>query len=652
MIALAERSAAQKTLKNELLRWADFCVPQVLRSIRDFSEAEIIIPDGPYKGRRFRCDRQPWAGLWFDQIDSGKWQRFAATGPSQSGKTLCCYVIPTLYHLFEIGETVVCGVPKMEMAHDKWRQDFLPAIEASRFRELLPVRGKGSRGGDFDSVTFRNGATLKFMTGGGDDKSRAGFTARVVVVTEVDGLDKSSELSREADPITQLEARTRSYGHRRRIYLECTVSTEQGRIWQEYRNGTASKIVMPCPHCDLWVAPERQNFIGWDAGETEFEAELRAMFYCPECATGWSEEQRQAANRVSKLIHKGQSAGSDGSAVGDAPQTRTLGFRWSAVNNLFASTSELGAEEWKAAKELDQENAEKARKQFVWCEPVQPSAEGMSSVSVDSIMLRTSGLARGELPASCVAVTIGIDIGKHLLHWVAKAWDTTPTAYTIDYGVQETNADQIGEDTGIMIALRTLRDSFIAGWKSGERVVTPTIVFVDSGNWTETVYRFCAESGAPFWPTKGFGTTQYGSNQKYHRPQNAVQNGADWHLSRVNGIDLVEIDADAWKSRVHSRLECRKDEPFAIQLFNEQARGHFQFAKHLTAETKVQEFVVGRGLVTRWEKIRKANHYLDCEAMANCAADAAGIRAEQVITEAQPTRVSVEVRPDGRPWME
>lgn len=57
----------------------------------------------------------------------------------------------------------------------------------------------------FASRKFVNGATLKFMSAGGGDK------------------------------ITQLEARTRAYGRLKRIYMECTVSTEQGRTWQEYQ---------------------------------------------------------------------------------------------------------------------------------------------------------------------------------------------------------------------------------------------------------------------------------------------------------------------------------------------------------------------------------------------------------------------------------
>ena len=188
-----------------------------LRTMREFAEEEIIIPDGPFAGRRFRCTRQPYTRLWLDAIDSGRWSRCVATGPTQSGKTLSAFVIPTLYHLFEIGETVILGLPDMDMTSDKWNKDILPVIEQSRYRDLMPRHGGGSRGRRVESLTFRNGATLKFMSGGGSDKSRAGFTSRVVVVTETDGMDQPGATSRESDKITQLEARTRAYGNRKRI---------------------------------------------------------------------------------------------------------------------------------------------------------------------------------------------------------------------------------------------------------------------------------------------------------------------------------------------------------------------------------------------------------------------------------------------------
>ena len=154
------------------------------------------------------------------------------------------------------------------------------------------------------------------MSGGGGDKSRAGFTARVVVVTETDGMDRPGFTSRESDKITQLEARTRAYGSRKRVYLECTVSTEQGRTWREYQQGTRSRIVLPCPGCNDWVAPEREHLTGWQGAENQASAKKSGAFSCPSCGEIWSSEQRAEANRRSRLLHEGQSvdakAGSQG----------------------------------------------------------------------------------------------------------------------------------------------------------------------------------------------------------------------------------------------------------------------------------------------------------------------------------------------------
>ncbi len=132
-------TALSQTTQRELKLFLERARPPRVRSMRQFAEAEIVIPDGPFAGRRFRCSRQPYTGLWFDAVDSGHWSRYVATGPTQSGKTLSCFVIPLLYHLFEIGETVICGLPDMDMAADKWREDILPAIEQSRYRDLLPT---------------------------------------------------------------------------------------------------------------------------------------------------------------------------------------------------------------------------------------------------------------------------------------------------------------------------------------------------------------------------------------------------------------------------------------------------------------------------------------------------------------------------------
>jgi hypothetical protein len=127
-------------------------------------------------------------------------------------------------------------------------KDILPVIRASRYADQLPDSGRGSRSDEIkDSVTFKNGATLKVMSGGGGDAKRSGYTARVVAMTEVDKMDRAGEASRETSKIGQLEARTDAFADDAITYMECTVSYEEGRIWQEYIHGTAEPHRLPLP---------------------------------------------------------------------------------------------------------------------------------------------------------------------------------------------------------------------------------------------------------------------------------------------------------------------------------------------------------------------------------------------------------------------
>ena len=217
--------------------------------MRSFACEEIVLPTGPCANFHFDVDTLPFSRLYLDALDSGRWSEVVTTGPQQCGKTLLGFVIPICYHLFEIVETIVVAVPALDGVSDKWNEDILPIIERTRYRDLLPLRGGGSRGGRVSAIRFRNGATLRWMTAGGGDKARASFTSRVLIVTETDGFDVASETSREATKIKQLEGRTKAYGSRRMIYKECTVSIKEGHTWERYMAGTQSRILTPCPHC-------------------------------------------------------------------------------------------------------------------------------------------------------------------------------------------------------------------------------------------------------------------------------------------------------------------------------------------------------------------------------------------------------------------
>lgn len=610
-------------LQNVLRQTLARARARVRRPISQWMEEEIWLPNGPFAGLRYRHFRHPVSSIWFDEIDSGRWVRFAASAPQQQGKTLMCYIGPVLYHVFELGETVGIGLPDMNMANDKWLEDFLPVIEASRYRDLLPVRGEGSQGGQVKrAIRFRNGATLRFFSGGGSDKKRAGFTTRVVAITETDGMDSPGEHSREADKIEQIEGRTRAFGRTgKRVYLECTVSIEKGRIWQEIKNGSDSKLVRPCPYCGHFVSPEREHLVGWQLAESEGQAADLAHWICPECEHPWTESDRKNASQDIQLVHRGQEITPEGEIVGVMPNTQTLGFRWSAIDNPFVTAADLGAEEWLADRAADHENAEKKMRQFVWAIPYEPPDVDLTPLEPEAVRKRTCALKKGVAPEDCFGITVGIDTGKYWLHWFAIAW-TLMRGHVIDYGKQSVPSQTMGVRKALIDSLANLKSYFDAGWMGQ----SPRQVWVDAhySEHTDAVYEFCrlANTGRKigteiYRPSIGYGEGQR-RLERYFAPKEINKEvryvGPSYHFAlsqRAMGF-VVHLDANAWKSELHQRLSMPADERGAIVFYEAaDAREHFEVSQHLTAEKQVEQFVEGKGEVIVWDRIRRQNHYLD-----------------------------------------
>lgn len=638
---------SQKPLIESLNWCLDLAEAPSLRTMGQWAEEAIILPNGPFSGERYRHDRHPVSQLYFDEIDSGRWSRIAATGPTQNGKTLMCYVIPTLFHLFEVGETVIVGLPSMDMAQDKWAEDFLPVIEASEYRSLLPRTGEGSRGGQVKrGIKFGNGATMRFMTAGGNDKKRSAYTSRVVSITEADGMDESSATSREADKIEQIEARTRAFGRTgKRVYLECTVSMESGRIWQEVQRGTNSKIVRPCPHCGDYVAPEREHLTGWQEAQSEEEAAELAHFVCPSCEKPWTNEERSDAAKSVVLLHSGQEISKSGQVTGDTPKTQTLGFRWSAIDNPFVTAGDLGAEEWLAYKARDHENAEKKMRQFVWTVPYDPPEIELTPLDPEEIEKRSSELKKGIVPEGTQAVAIGIDTGKRMLHWTAVAIGPESGGRIIEYGKQPVPSDQLGVKQGLVEALSELAVYFDQGWHTEKGLVyKPTQVWIDSGyhEHTDGVYQFCAAANQTlgltvgselYRPTKGYGEgqrrmTRYITPDK--KRKGILYLGNQFHIAKVtrngkmlSGVMLVHMNSDHWKSELHQRLMMPSDESLAVTLYQTASFSeHSEFCKHLVAEKQIEKFVEGRGELIVWDRVDRNNHWLDSTYAAICAGEA------------------------------
>jgi phage terminase large subunit GpA-like protein len=581
----------------------------------------------------FRHSRHPVSRPWFDALESRKWQRYAITGPGQNGKSLLGFVIPVCYTLFEMRETVFVGIPDMRLAGEKWKVDFLPTIESS-FPAMIPRKGAGSKGGAIkDSITFTNGARLKFMSAGQGDAGLAGATTKNLVLTEVDKYDTAGDASRETDPIRQMEARTnafRDYG--RQILMECTVSIPEGRIWQEVTHyGTDTRLFHPCPRCGAWVTWERGHLVGWQDAADEFAAGEAAAWRCPECGEMFGDADRKAMHKRTVVAHRGQEITPDGEVTGPLPRTETFGLRWSAFDNPFVRTSRLGQDEWTLSRAVNQDGAERAARQFIWAIPFEPMDTDVLRLDSESLANRQHATKRAEVPAECLGVVVGVDTGKRALHWSAHAALVDGSDVVIEYGEQSVAFAQHGVTGGLIAALESLHKYWAAGWRDAAgKTWQPAQVWIDSG-WAEhqaAVYAFCKAAGSTCYkPTKG-GTDQSGRySWRYNAPRAKTPEiryiGRSMHSSyqKAHGIALFIVGADYWKAEFHARLKMEAEEAGSIRLYSvADAVEHGDWCSHVTAERQVEEFREGKSFGLRWERIRRDNHWLDSGYLGTAAA--------------------------------
>lgn len=570
-------------------------------------------------------DRLPYARLLLAEL--GKWRRHVITGPTQSGKSLHAFAMLICYYLFEVKEDVIVGLPDLGMAAAKWEKDIKPLIEKSRYRQFLPTRGSGSQGGKPVLVTFLNGKTLMFMGGGGNDKQRAASTARVMIITETDGMDEVSATSKEGqNKVDQLEGRVRSHGLEAVISMECTVTTKRGRTWSEYQAGTASRIVCECPYCAHWVSPERKHLVGWDSAESKIEAGEKSAFSCPDCGQLLTEADRLQMNLGAQLVHRGQEVGPGGAIIGNIPLTDTLGFRWSAFNNLLSPVKLLGMEEWAAAHSDDPHAADVAMKQQVWCIPADdeqvekvPLSLGIVRGSAPGYHGRCNGRDMWHVPEWAQWITAHVDVGMRVLNWSVNAHGPGNVRDIIAYGATATEQpDVIGPEEAILHGLHRVRETI-------EKHCDVTLALVDCGyhgnkksdkNPRRVVYEFILSCGSHWQAAMGLSTWTRKQQSDDIEP---ALDGSPWYYSRQAYLNqslwVVDFDPQYFKHLSHGSYLIQPSDGDSVRargsvtIYGSDPRQHNEFAAQLNNERFEVDHKTGK---SEWKR-HGHNHFFDTD---------------------------------------
>lgn len=322
----------------------------------------------------------------------------------------------------------------------------------------------------------------------------------------------------------------------------------------------------------------------------------------------------------------------------------------SAIQEAYNKIADTNLSAFKAEYQNDPDSEEQAE---------------TSTLTPGRVAGQLSGLQQGEIPDARVFSFVGIDIGKYKSHWVKLSCTRDLVSWVTDYGVVETHGlSKFSSEQAIELAILESLKQFADGDVFAD--AQPLLVLVDSGDFSESIYEFCHQMGAPFYPSKGWSMDRFRQKKQTEDYEPFLQSYAHKTAdSKRRELWLYHVNTEFWKKwgqdrflvdafMDHTRLAgsvALFDPPHADMKF------HLQFARHMVSESEQLVPVDGKVNKRQWiVHDKNNNHWLDAYALACAAAGCTGLRL--VAPEPEPIKQSQKsepkprlVNPHGQPFL-
>jgi hypothetical protein len=170
----------------------------------------------------------------------------------------------------------------------------------------------------------------------------------------------------------------------------------------------------------------------------------------------------------------------------------------------------------------------------------------------------------------------------------------------------------------------------------------PDMVLIDSGDYSNAVYAFVRQYGSPFNASKGHGGSKLHFEGKDSETRRQFERARADYQSAA-GVWLFNFDSEYWKHQVQQRLltetinQQNQLTDGALSLWStSDAKEHLSFSHHLVAEERREQFIPGKGLVSKWAVVNRNNHWLDATALALLGSSLQGYK---VIPKPEPNQL-------------
>lgn len=589
-----------------------------------------MLPPGSAEPGAFNSRRAPWVVAITEAVADPVYSSVVAVMGSQMSKTDGVILNSIGWQLDDDPQPILYIGPTQK------NTESISTDRVSKMIRSVPSLFDGLAKGKKDKITekYINGVRLGFGWAGSATELASHPAAKVFI----DERDRMGDVGGEGDVNTLADARTATYDGcvvttstplvgdvEPYIHPETgmehwkhsdSVSSPTWALWQE---GSKHEWALPCPECREYFIP-RFKLLWWPKDSSPNAAFKSARLTCPSCDAHIENSQKEKMNSRGVFVAPGQKviADSDGAEqaiiVNDDGSQSFVGFGsylppsertgsvsfW--VSGLCSPWRTFGhrARTFLNAVASGEQGRVQAAINTGFGELYRVSGDAPSWEVVANLR---EPYAFDTVPDDVQVVTCGVDVQKDRLIYVIRGWGAHWSSWLIRHGeiYGETEHDQVWNDLAKLLTapvgqFRISRMVIDSGYRPGDKYKRPD----------NQIYLFCRRFNGFALASKGHETL----DKPYKAAKIDVSVGGK---IIKHGLQLWHLNSDYLKSWVHSRLEWPEDQPGRWHLSQDTTDDYCQ---QLVAEARS---VKPSGQIT-WIRIRKDNHYLDCEALNVAAA--------------------------------
>lgn len=400
--------------------WCILWRPAPRMGVVDTLEMHMILPQsaGPLPGP-WRIEITPYLREILEDFDDPTVRYIDLCFSAQSGKTMAMTGM-LFYAAIQCPRNTVWMFPSTDMSKSYSKTRWSPMVEVSPKLKAMKPASRHMYGILEQHFTD---FTLNYI-GGNSATQLASRTAGLLFMDEVDKLPPS--LTREGDPCSLLEERAKWYSDAK-IVRSSTPTTEEGRIWNFYKEGSMHKCFIPCPKCKEFFTPEWEH-VKWSKDE-ELSMKARsitARIQCPnsECCHKITDGEKKKALREYKWIQQNMEAESDHKS-----------YHFNEILSPLTPLPKLVIKFLKALSAAKTGDVTKLQN-FINSSLGEPWYDDFGSYKRTDTQIADmiDGRQRGEVPEDSVAITAGIDTQKDGFWYTIRSWNEHQGSALVDYG--------------------------------------------------------------------------------------------------------------------------------------------------------------------------------------------------------------------------